>query len=138
MGTSSSGWWVLRRNLKSAVKKIKDMLIHRWRRITNSVGSGAHRRRWRQRCPTSLGFRHRIEEADRNESSSESDGALERARMVSFRCDGIGHNDAYENDREEDDINGRAEDFIVNFRRQLQMERQVSLELHYSRKNSFR
>ncbi|KAL3747936.1 hypothetical protein ACJRO7_016714 [Eucalyptus globulus] len=137
MGTSSYKWWVLRRNLKRAVKKIKDMLIRRWRRITNSVASGAHRRRWLRRSRTSPGRRQYIEEADWKESSSESDGALERAKMVSFHCDGSGHSNPYECDCEEDDIDGRAENFIANFRRRLQMERQVSLELRYSQRNSF-
>lgn len=122
MGTSSFKWWVLRRNLRSAVKKIEDMLICRWRRITNSVVSGANKRHWRRRSHTSLGLRHPIEEADGNESSSKSDGALERTLMASFRNDGIGHNDAYQHDCEEDDINVRAENFIANFRRRLQME----------------
>lgn len=38
---------------------------------------------------------------------------------------------------DDDDINKRAEDFINNFRRQLQMERQISLQLRYCRTNSF-
>ncbi|KAK4265465.1 hypothetical protein QN277_026516 [Acacia crassicarpa] len=38
---------------------------------------------------------------------------------------------------EEDDIDKRAEIFINKFRRQLQMERQISLELRYCRTNSF-
>lgn len=37
----------------------------------------------------------------------------------------------------EDDIDKRAELFINNFKRQLLMERQVSLQLRYSRGNSF-
>ncbi|WOG91934.1 hypothetical protein DCAR_0311189 [Daucus carota subsp. sativus] len=37
----------------------------------------------------------------------------------------------------EDDIDKRAELFINNFKRQLLMERQVSLQLRYSRDNSF-
>ncbi|KAF7846850.1 hypothetical protein BT93_C2403 [Corymbia citriodora subsp. variegata] len=134
MGTSSSSsskWWILRRNLKNAVKKIQDMLIRRWRRITNSVVSGAPRRHW-PRSHTSLSRQHGIEEADWNESISKADGALERAKMASFHNDGIWNNNPYEYDCEEDDIDGRAENFIANFRRRLQMERQVSLELRYS------
>lgn len=37
----------------------------------------------------------------------------------------------------EDDIDKRAEMFIANFHRQLQIERQISLELGYCRANSF-
>ncbi|XP_054807708.1 uncharacterized protein LOC129309948 [Prosopis cineraria] len=37
----------------------------------------------------------------------------------------------------DDDIDKRAEIFINNFRRQLQMERQISLQLRYCRTNSF-
>lgn len=37
----------------------------------------------------------------------------------------------------EDDIDTRAEVFIKNFKRQLLMERQVSLQLRYGRGNSF-
>ncbi|KAI6679148.1 hypothetical protein NL676_033029 [Syzygium grande] len=132
MGTSSSKWWVLRRNLKSAVKKINNMLIRRWRRITNSVVSGTHKRHWWWRSRASLGRQHRIAEADWNQCNSESGGALKRAKMVTFHSDVIGHNNLYEYDCEEDDIDGRAENFIVNFRRRLQMERQDSLELRYS------
>ncbi|QCD80396.1 uncharacterized protein LOC114177268 [Vigna unguiculata] len=36
----------------------------------------------------------------------------------------------------DDDIDKRAEMFITNFRRQLQMERQISLQLRYRRENS--
>ncbi|KAK7347711.1 hypothetical protein VNO80_22250 [Phaseolus coccineus] len=36
----------------------------------------------------------------------------------------------------DDDIDKRAEMFITNFRRQLQMERQISLQLRYCRENS--
>ncbi|KAF7806620.1 cotton fiber protein [Senna tora] len=39
---------------------------------------------------------------------------------------------------DDDDIDKRAERFIANFRRQLQMERQISLQLRYYRRgNSF-
>ncbi|KAK6248085.1 hypothetical protein QUC31_019650 [Theobroma cacao] len=37
----------------------------------------------------------------------------------------------------EDDIDKRAEMFIANFHKQLQIERQVSLQLKYLRANSF-
>ncbi|KAF3339268.1 Cotton fiber expressed protein [Carex littledalei] len=36
-----------------------------------------------------------------------------------------------------DDIDNRAEIFITNFYKHIQMERQVSLELRYSQENSF-
>ncbi|XP_028775362.1 uncharacterized protein LOC114732233 [Neltuma alba] len=38
---------------------------------------------------------------------------------------------------DDDDIDKRAEIFINNFRRQLQLERQISLQLRYCRTNSF-
>ncbi|KAI4344400.1 hypothetical protein L6164_011632 [Bauhinia variegata] len=38
---------------------------------------------------------------------------------------------------DDDDIDRRAEMFIANFRRQLQMERQISLRLRYMRGDSF-
>ncbi|MED6196660.1 hypothetical protein PIB30_049528 [Stylosanthes scabra] len=38
---------------------------------------------------------------------------------------------------DEDDINKRAEMFIANFRKQLRMERQISLQLRYQREHSF-
>ncbi|KAL4654621.1 hypothetical protein ACB092_01G393700 [Castanea dentata] len=38
----------------------------------------------------------------------------------------------------EDDVDKRAEMFIANFYRQLQIERQISLELQYCRGNSFK
>ncbi|XP_061361806.1 uncharacterized protein LOC133305561 [Gastrolobium bilobum] len=37
----------------------------------------------------------------------------------------------------DDDIDKRSEIFIANFRKQLQMERQISLQLRYRRENSF-
>ncbi|KAJ1433493.1 hypothetical protein SESBI_06028 [Sesbania bispinosa] len=37
----------------------------------------------------------------------------------------------------DDDINKRADMFIANFRRQLRMERQISLQLRYHREPSF-
>ncbi|KAF8033607.1 hypothetical protein BT93_C0024 [Corymbia citriodora subsp. variegata] len=37
----------------------------------------------------------------------------------------------------EDDVDRRAEMFIANFHRQLQLERQISMELRYCRGNSF-
>ena len=37
----------------------------------------------------------------------------------------------------DDDIDKRAEMFISNFRRQLNMERQISLQLRYCSQNSF-
>ncbi|KAJ6434746.1 hypothetical protein OIU84_000061 [Salix udensis] len=49
--------------------------------------------------------------------------ALERARSHGSSSD--------------DDVDKRAEIFITNFRRQLLMERQVSLQLRYYRGNSF-
>ncbi|KAI4376809.1 hypothetical protein MLD38_014526 [Melastoma candidum] len=38
----------------------------------------------------------------------------------------------------EDDVDKRAELFIANFYRRLQLERQVSLDLRYCKRNSFR
>ncbi|KAL1371997.1 hypothetical protein HN51_002167 [Arachis hypogaea] len=38
---------------------------------------------------------------------------------------------------DEDDIDRRAEMFIANFRKQLRMERQISLQLRYHREHSF-
>lgn len=67
--------------------------------------------------------------------SVDADTATLRNRVLSWRAQSCGE----EGDDEdgEGDIDGRAEDFIVRFRRQLLMERQVSLALRYRRGDSF-
>ncbi|MED6191559.1 hypothetical protein PIB30_001291 [Stylosanthes scabra] len=62
-----------------------------------------------------------------NETDSEGSGSRGRGlqRTISYPS------------ADEDDINARAEMFIANFRKQLRMERQISLQLRYQREHSF-
>ncbi|XP_040374617.1 uncharacterized protein LOC121052804 [Rosa chinensis] len=64
------------------------------------------------------------ETAGSEEDSGSSRGSRHLQRTISYPSD-------------QDDIDQKAEMFIANFRRQLQIERQVSLQLRYCRGNSF-
>lgn len=65
------------------------------------------------------------------------DDQFEQQEDPSTRCiqrirSTIGRNDVnYDDNDDENDVDKRAETFIANFRRQLQLERQISLELRY-------
>ncbi|XP_047326214.1 uncharacterized protein LOC124929874 [Impatiens glandulifera] len=113
---ASSDNWILLRRLKTAVKKIKFLLnfnIHQFL-LTN-------RRLSFNQPPQGL-----IVCMDQ-EPESESLGPL--LRTASGLSGAGGQSD--------DDIDNKADIFISNFYRQLRIERQISLELHYCRGNSF-
>ncbi|TQD74494.1 hypothetical protein C1H46_039971 [Malus baccata] len=117
--------WSLLSRLRKAVKKVSLLLnlnVNRWR-IASVIGltiSSDHRL-------MSFNDRPGLRAACSDENSSEEDSGSSRGylqRNISYPLD-------------QDDIDQRAEMFIANFHRQLQVERQISLELRYCRENSF-
>ncbi|KAK1391600.1 hypothetical protein POM88_010656 [Heracleum sosnowskyi] len=124
--------------LRNAVKKVKFLLnlnLHRWRLasiLSNKASSSRRRtlslndRRPGLRAYADDIYYRNIETSvaptsDRRLSTCSSSRRIERTISCSS----------------EDDIDKKAELFINNFKRQLLMERQVSLQLRYSRGNSF-
>ncbi|KAK8509385.1 hypothetical protein V6N11_007781 [Hibiscus sabdariffa] len=109
-------WSVIGR-LKKAVKQINSLLclnLTKWRLACFLK---------RPRLSLSLSFNHRIGLPGCIQDEDES-SVSERAlhRTASYGAD--------------DDVDQRAEIFISNFRRQLWLERQVSLEIRYRRSRS--
>ncbi|KAL1534031.1 hypothetical protein AAHA92_31435 [Salvia divinorum] len=106
--------WSLVNRLKRAVKKITFLLdfnINRWK-LASMVGASSSMRR--------LSF------ADRpgiRACLDESDSSRSLQRTISYPS--------------EDDVDTKADAFIANFYKQLQFERQISLELRYCRAGSF-
>ncbi|GMN52092.1 hypothetical protein TIFTF001_021244 [Ficus carica] len=115
--------WSLFSRLKRAVKKVRLLLnfnINRWR-IASMIGERSLDRHRRCSFNDRPGLTACASDSE-SEDSGSSRGQLQRT--ISYPSD-------------QDDIDQKAEMFIANFRKQLQMERQVSLELRYYRGNSF-
>ncbi|KAF3452802.1 hypothetical protein FNV43_RR03235 [Rhamnella rubrinervis] len=121
--------------LRMAVNKVKFLMnfnVNSWR-----VASMVRRSSLPKRILSfndRPGLRACTEDTDDNYSDRDDDDQVSRSnssnglslqRTISFPSD-----QGY-------DIDQRAEMFISNFRRQLQMERQISLELGYCRTDSF-
>ncbi|KAK3221412.1 hypothetical protein Dsin_008437 [Dipteronia sinensis] len=110
--------------LRTAVKKVKFLLnfnLNRWR-IASMLGGSASNRH--------LSFNDRpgltacTDDTEAYHDSPNSyRGSPSLHRTISYPS--------------EDDIDKRAEMFIANFHKQLQIERQISLQLRYCRGNSF-
>ncbi|KAJ6863141.1 hypothetical protein NC652_039867 [Populus alba x Populus x berolinensis] len=108
--------WSLLSSLRRAIKKVKIILnldMSRWR-LASMIGAASSRRH-------QLSFNDRpglrgCEDID-DQESEDSGSSKGLHRTIS--------------NQSEDDIDKRAEMFIENFRRQLQIERQISLELKY-------
>ncbi|OAY27569.1 uncharacterized protein LOC110603324 [Manihot esculenta] len=112
--------WTVLGHLKRAVKKLNFLLsfnLRRWR--VASILRNVSRRRRRLSFNDRLGLHGCIEDVESDENKRVR--ALQRTRSYAS----------------EDDIDQRAEIFIENFRRQLLLERQISLQLRYYRGNSF-
>lgn len=106
--------------LRGAVKKIRFLLnfnVNRWKLASIIGASSSNRRLSFNDRP---GLRACMDDSDSNDSGS-ARGRLQRT--ISYPSD-------------EDDIDKRADMFIANFHRQLRIERQISLELRYTRGNS--
>ncbi|XP_026431847.1 uncharacterized protein LOC113329089 [Papaver somniferum] len=126
--------WKLLSRLKRAVKKVRYVLnfniISKWR-LASMVGSSSSQRR--------LSFNN-------NNNQSGLLSFIEDRRHHQHGIDQMGLNSPSlrrEISRttsilstDDQDIDDKAEMFINNFYKQLQMERQVSLELRYCRENS--
>ncbi|KAJ9141419.1 hypothetical protein P3X46_031958 [Hevea brasiliensis] len=116
--------WSLLSRLKRAVRKVKIILnldINRWRVVASLIGASPtkHRFSFNERP----GLRDCTVYTEELEDSSVSgNSSMGLHRTVSYPS--------------EDDIDKRAEMFIEKFRRQLQIERQISLELKYLQGNS--
>ncbi|KAK9130155.1 hypothetical protein Sjap_010642 [Stephania japonica] len=122
--------WILLRRLHRAAKKLKLLILsfnigHRWR-LASILGSHNSVKR------LSFNDRQGLQEfsdgvdGDGRENSESSrvspktgGGAIERTRSSFSTTD--------------EDVDSKADMFIANFYKQLQMERQVSLELRYLR-----
>ncbi|OVA10230.1 Protein of unknown function DUF761 [Macleaya cordata] len=118
--------WVLLGRLRRAVKKVRFVLnfniINRWR-LASMIGSSSQRRLSFNNRSGLLSF---IDDNNNNntDGADGSNSTRELQRTQSYLSSS------------DEDIDNRAEMFISNFYRQLQMERQVSLELQYCRGNS--
>ncbi|XWS72827.1 hypothetical protein CRYUN_Cryun02cG0073800 [Craigia yunnanensis] len=112
--------WSVMGRLKKAVKKINSLLrlnLTKWR-ISCFLKTASGRRQRSLSFNDRLGLHGCIEDGESNQRGSVR--ALQR--VTSYAAD--------------DDVDKRAELFISNFRRQLWLERQVSLELRYCRTRS--
>ena len=122
MGKQSS--FSLLRRLKKAVNRIKFLVLLR---IWQMRPSNISRPSYKQRC-------FRFNEPKGLKSWFKDDKADRKCNVREFKrtrsCCG------WEDD-DDDNVDERAEMFIANFRRQLTMERQVSLQLRYCRTDSF-
>ncbi|PRQ37447.1 hypothetical protein RchiOBHm_Chr4g0402701 [Rosa chinensis] len=122
--------WSLLSRLRRAVKKVSFLLnlnMNRWRisSMLSRSSSTVHRIRSFNDRPAGLIAAYDSDEtAGSQEDFGSSRGSPHLQRTISYPSD-------------QDGIDQRAEMFIANFRRQLQIERQVSLELRYCRGNSF-
>ncbi|KAH8479466.1 hypothetical protein Peur_067627 [Populus x canadensis] len=118
--------------LKRTVKKIKFLLnFRKWRSASSLLWNASYS----SSSSSSSGMIRRLTFNDRiglhgviedveSDHQSKPVRALERVR-------------SHDGSSSDDDVDKRAEIFITNFRRQLLMERQVSLQLRYYRGNSF-
>ncbi|KDP33450.1 hypothetical protein JCGZ_07021 [Jatropha curcas] len=112
--------WTVVGHLKRAVKKLNFLLsfnLRQWRLA--SILHNASKSRRRLSFNDRLGLHGCIEDVESDQNKSVR--ALQKTRSYASQ----------------EDIDQRAEIFISNFRRQLLLERQVSLQIRYNRGNSF-
>ncbi|XP_076898722.1 uncharacterized protein LOC143552364 [Bidens hawaiensis] len=135
--------------LRTAVKKVTFLInfnINRWRIASSIIGGRRRRARALNSRPRSfnerLGLTSIVSSPSDHDYStwvtpymtpssqmSPDEGELQKTRSFPLQ--------RTTSFPEEDDVDKRAEMFISNFYRQLKMERQVSLELRYTRDTSF-
>ncbi|CAM8984035.1 unnamed protein product [Rhodiola kirilowii] len=124
--------WILINKLRTAVKKISFLLnfninhlrIASMMRLSSSSSSSSRQSR--------LSFRNRIiglQECVDDDDTYDSELVSTPGSCRLLRTESCPSS--------EDDIDNRAELFIANFYKQLRMERQVSLELRYSKDDRF-
>ncbi|GFP99457.1 hypothetical protein PHJA_002089800 [Phtheirospermum japonicum] len=114
--------WLLLGKLKRAVKKIKFLINFNVNKLKLASIIGASSSKRRLSFNDRPGLRACMEDPDLNNDPESSKGRLQRT--ISYPSS-------------EDDIDKRADAFIANFYKNLQYERQISLELRYYRANSF-
>ncbi|CAI9098521.1 OLC1v1035186C1 [Oldenlandia corymbosa var. corymbosa] len=125
---SSNKNWSLLGRLRGAVKKIRVLLNFDLNRFKlASLISGASFKRQQKR----LSFNDRpgltaFVDGGQDSDSNGSGGSAGRALQRTISCPS-----------DQEDIDKRAEMFIANFYKQLKMERQISLQLRYTRGYSF-
>ncbi|KAL7263484.1 hypothetical protein ACSBR1_001605 [Camellia fascicularis] len=123
MGINS---WLLLGSLRGAVKKLSFLMnfnINHWRIASTIAASSSNHRRLSHSFNDRPGFRACTDDLN---TYYDSPGSSRGGRGISRTSSCLS----------EDDIHKRAEMFIANFYQQLQIERQVSLELRYCRANS--
>ncbi|XP_062078636.1 uncharacterized protein LOC133783114 [Humulus lupulus] len=154
--------WLLLSRLRTAVKKVRVLInfnVHRWR-VATMIGrrsmASQHRFSFNDRPGLIAAYDDEESEEEEEENNSgewseqEYYSAVGSSSSNSRSSSGVSlplqRTTSYPNnyststpDRETSfDVDQRAEMFINNFRRQLQMERQVSLQIRYSnRANRF-
>ncbi|KAL0428309.1 UNVERIFIED_CONTAM: hypothetical protein Slati_3005700 [Sesamum latifolium] len=112
--------------LKRAVRKIKFLLnfnVNRWK-LASILGASSSKRSSARLMSFNdrPGLRACVEDSGSDGSQGSSTTRPGLQRTMSYPS--------------EDDVDKRADAFIANFYRQLQYERQISLELRYYRANS--
>ncbi|KAI3513956.1 hypothetical protein L1887_12221 [Cichorium endivia] len=137
--------WSLLGRLRTAVKKVTFLLnynINRWQIASSFIGGG------RTMSSRRLSFNERpgltsIVSSPSHEyySTWASPYTATSSTQISPEHGELQKTQSFPLQRttsfpEEDDIDRRAELFITNFKRQLRMERQVSLQLRYRRDNN--
>ncbi|KAI5675371.1 hypothetical protein M9H77_06321 [Catharanthus roseus] len=127
MGLES--WSILYR-LRKAVKKIRFLLnfdISKLKIASMMIGAKRMSLSFNDRP----GLRGCIEDSNSNNSRDSPAKTLQRTISYPSSSSSDDHH------HQQDDIDKRADLFIANFYKQLQLERQISLELRYARGNSF-
>ncbi|GKD32551.1 RNA-directed DNA polymerase, eukaryota, reverse transcriptase zinc-binding domain protein [Tanacetum coccineum] len=134
---NSNNRWYLLNKLKNVVKKVTFLMnsnINKWRIVSSFKGGGVGRRRlssFNERLGLTMIVSSSDDELEEEVVCDSGSCARELKSTKSFRVERT------RSFPQEDDIDKRAEMFIENFYRQLRMERQVSLQLRYTRDPSF-
>ncbi|KAL5549108.1 hypothetical protein UlMin_004339 [Ulmus minor] len=118
--------WFLLARLKRAVRLLLNIHLNRWR-IASMIGGRSFGQQRRFSFNDRPGLRACTEEESAGGGSEDSGSSRGLRRTISYPSP----------PSDQEDVNQRAEMFIANFRRQLRIERQISLELRYGRENSF-
>lgn len=139
--------WSLLGRLRTAVKKVTFLLnfnINRWHIASRLIGGGRALSSRRLSFNERLGLTSIVSSPSRDDYSywASPYTAASSSQTSPEQADQLQKTQSFPLQRttsfpEEDDIDRRAEMFITNFKRQLRMERQVSLQLRYRRDNSF-
>ncbi|XP_076892121.1 uncharacterized protein LOC143543754 [Bidens hawaiensis] len=136
MAENNNRNWYLLNKLKTMVKKVTFLMnsnINRWWLVSAFTGGGGLRRR-RLSFREQFGLTIIVSSSDDEEENREFGPGLSVKELNKSRSFHMQRTMSF---RDEEDIDKRAEMFIGNFYRQLLYQRQVSLELSYTRNPSF-